>query len=140
MNSVASSFGFASPVVFWIQGNHSFWVLVCSEVLVCGHYTWRNARLDMKSFTHTLLKYCKNFEVLFNWYMALHITVKKYEARLMLLPLICDLISFFLSSSRSCLLFWKSKLSKSNFTRFYCMLSILDQFPCMGCPVWPFIT
>ena len=136
MNSVASSFGFASPVVFWIQGNHSFWVLVCSEVLVCGHYTWRNARLDMKSFTHTLLQYCKNFEVLFHWYMALHITVKKYEARLMLLPLICALISFFLPSARSCLLFWKSKLSKSNFTRFYCMLTILDQFPChMGCPM-----
>ena len=97
MNSVASSFGFDSPVVFWIQGNHSFWVPVCSGLLVCGHYTGRNARLDMKYFTHTLLQYCKNFEVLFHWYMALHITVKKYEARLMLLPLICDLISFCLA-------------------------------------------
>lgn len=44
-------------------------------------------------------------------------------------------LDFFLPSARSCLLFWKSKLSKSNFTRFYCMLTILDQFPChMGVP------
>ena len=52
--------------------------------------------------------------------MALYITVKKYEARLMHLPLIGDLISFFLPSCpKELFLILKSKLNKSNFTRIY---------------------